>query len=79
MKPVLVNSDGGSPDGTRQVVLDTPVPNGVEKIVTVYQGVSGKGSSFRTIFEIAKALGVRACVVVDSDSAGLAHRPEAVL
>jgi len=67
MKPVLVNSDGGSPDGTRQVVLDTPVPNGVEKIVTVYQGVSGKGSSFRTIFEIAKALGVKACVVVDSD------------
>ena len=67
MKPVLVNSDGGSPDGTRQVVLDTPVPKGVEKIVTVYQGLSGKGSSFRTIFEIAKALGAKACVVVDSD------------
>jgi glycosyltransferase involved in cell wall biosynthesis len=67
MKPVLVNSDGGSPDGTRQVVLDTSVPKGVEKIVTVYQGLSGKGSSFRTIFEIAKALGVKACVVVDSD------------
>lgn len=67
MKPVLVNSDGGSPDGTRQVVLDTPVPNGVDKIVTVYHGASGKGSSFRTIFEIAKALGVKACVVVDSD------------
>ena len=63
MKPVLVNSDGGSPDGTRQVVLDTPVPKEVEKIVTVYQGVSGKGSSFRTIFEIARALGVNACVV----------------
>jgi len=67
MKPVLVNSDGGSPDGTRQVVLDTPVPKEVDKIVTVYQGVPGKGSSFRTIFEIAKALGVKACVVVDSD------------
>ncbi|MBC7252085.1 MAG: glycosyl transferase family 2 [Anaerolineae bacterium] len=67
MKPVLVNSDGGSPDGTRQVVLDTPVPEGVEKIVTIYQGPSGKGSSFRTIFEIAHELGVQACVVVDSD------------
>ena len=67
MKPVLVNSDGGSPDGTRQVVLDTCVPDGVEKIATVYEGVSGKGSSFRTIFEIARALGVEACVVVDSD------------
>ena len=72
LRPVLVNSDGGSPDGTRQVVLDTPVPDGVEKIATVYQGPSGKGSSFRTIFEIARALGVRACVVVDSDLRSIA-------
>ncbi|MDY7039780.1 MAG: glycosyl transferase family 2 [Chloroflexota bacterium] len=72
LRPVLVNSDGGSPDGTRQVVLDTPVPEGVEKIVTVYRGPSGKGSSFRTIFEIARALGVRACVVVDSDLRSIA-------
>ena len=67
MKPVLINSDGDSPDGTRQVALDTPVPKGVEKIVTEYQGLSGKGSAFRTIFEIARALGAKACVVVDSD------------
>ncbi|HIP97210.1 MAG TPA: glycosyltransferase [Anaerolineae bacterium] len=72
LRPVLVNSDGGSPDGTRQVALDTPVPEGVEKIATVYQGPSGKGSSFRTIFEIARALGVRACVVVDSDLRSIA-------
>ena len=67
MKPVLINSDGGSPDGTRQVVLNTPVPQGVEVIATEYQGIPGKGSAFRAIFEIAKALGVKACVVVDSD------------
>ncbi len=67
LKPVLVNSDGGSSDGTRQVVLDTPVPKGVEKMATVYQGVSGKGSAFRTIFEVAKALEAKVCVVVDSD------------
>lgn len=33
----------------------------------MYQGIPGKGSSFRTIFEIANAFGVKACVVVDSD------------
>jgi glycosyltransferase involved in cell wall biosynthesis len=72
LRPVLINSDGGSPDGTRQVVLETPVPEGVEKIVTIYRGPSGKGSSFRTIFEVARALGVRACVVVDSDLRSIA-------
>ncbi len=67
LKPVLINSDGGSPDGTRQVVLNTPVPPGVEVIATEYQGIPGKGSAFRAIFEAAKVLGVKACVVVDSD------------
>jgi glycosyltransferase involved in cell wall biosynthesis len=67
MKAVLVNSDGGSDDGTRQVALDTPVPEGVEVIATEYQGIPGKGSAFRAVFEAAKALGVKVCVVVDSD------------
>lgn len=67
LKPVLVNSDGGSPDGTCDVTLNTPVPEEVGVIATVYQGVSGKGSAFRAIFEIARALGVKVCVVVDSD------------
>ena len=67
MKPVLVNSDGGSPDGTCDVTLNTPVPEKVGVIATVYRGVSGKGSAFRAIFEIACALGVEVCVVVDSD------------
>ena len=67
MKPVLMNSDGGSPDGTLQVVLDTPVPEGVEVIATEYKGIPGKGSAFRAVFEAAKALGAKVCVVVDSD------------
>ena len=67
LKPVLINSDGGSPDGTCQVVLNTPVPQGVEVIATEYQGMPGKGSAFRAVFEAAKALGVKVCVVVDSD------------
>ena len=75
---VLVNSDGGSSDGTRDIVRQTslgPVrtilvagtPRPVEKVVTTYQGIPGKGSAFRTVFEIAQRLEARACMVVDSD------------
>jgi hypothetical protein len=67
LKPVLVNSDGGSEDQTREVVLSTPVPSQVEKIVTPYKGLPGKGSAFLAIFEIAVLLKARVCIVVDSD------------
>jgi glycosyltransferase involved in cell wall biosynthesis len=74
---VLVNSDGGSTDGTMDVVQDTTLDfdtilvrhreGTFHKIVTPYQGIPGKGSAFRTIFEIANALDVKACAVVDAD------------
>ncbi len=67
LKPVLVNSDGGSRDRTREVVIATEVPDEVTKIVTPYRGVAGKGSAFNTIFEIADRLKVKLCIVVDSD------------
>ncbi|RMG67308.1 MAG: glycosyltransferase [Nitrospirae bacterium] len=76
-KAVLVNSDGGSDDGTREVVEKSTIDlesflirhrvNFFQKIVTPYQGIPGKGSAFRTIFEIARSLNARACAVVDSD------------
>ncbi|HSD49158.1 MAG TPA: glycosyltransferase, partial [Actinomycetota bacterium] len=75
---VIVNSDGGSRDGTPEVVASTEIgspqtilarhPLGpVHKILTPYHGVPGKGSALRTIFAIAERLGARACAVVDSD------------
>jgi glycosyltransferase involved in cell wall biosynthesis len=67
LRPVLVNSDGGSSDNTRDVVLETTVPSDVYKIATPYRGTPGKGSAFHTIFEIAARLDVRLCIVVDSD------------
>lgn len=67
LKPVLVNADGGSEDQTPEIVLKTPVPQNVNKIVTPYRGLPGKGSAFRTIFEIADQLKVKICIVVDSD------------
>jgi hypothetical protein len=67
MRPVLVNSDGNSPDGTRDVVLSTSTPKEVQKIALIYPGQSGKGMALRAIMEIARALDVRVCVTVDSD------------
>ena len=77
-RTLLVNSDGGSTDGTPELVKKTILEDldvllmehpvyPVCKIVTPYIGVPGKGSAFRTIFRIAQALGAKACAVVDSD------------
>ncbi|MGH2378405.1 MAG: glycosyltransferase [Candidatus Limnocylindria bacterium] len=62
---VVVNSDGGSDDGTRDRVGESL--DGVPHVVGTYVGLPGKGSAFRAIFEAAARLGVRACAVVDSD------------
>ncbi|HVA87455.1 MAG TPA: hypothetical protein VNF73_14210 [Candidatus Saccharimonadales bacterium] len=82
LRPVLVNADGGSSDGTPRVVIETEPPDYIEQILLVrptnrlarvsltypdVDGVSGKGAALRTIFEIAAAVGVQALVVVDSD------------
>src|SRR2546428_11574176 len=82
LRPVLVNSDAGSPDGTGRVVIETEPPDYIEQILLVrptnkldrvsltypqIDGVGGKGAALRTIFEIAAALEVHALVVVDSD------------
>jgi glycosyltransferase involved in cell wall biosynthesis len=77
-KCVLVNSDGGSTDGTAEVVSNTSIEDLASilvsektrpffKIATPYYGVPGKGSAFRTVFQIADDLNVHACAVVDSD------------
>jgi glucosylglycerate synthase len=77
-RSVLVNSDGGSTDGTSEVVHSTAIDDytaillhhrvePVLKIATPYHGIPGKGSAFRTIFAIARELNVKACAVVDSD------------
>lgn len=82
---VIVNSDGGSDDGTADVVASTELhsPGAIlvshpvspaHKIVTPYHGIPGKGSAFRTVFAIADRLQARACAVVDSDLRSI--RPE---
>jgi hypothetical protein len=77
-RAVIVNSDGGSRDGTPEVVThaEPGSPHAIlashpvspaQRILTPYHGVPGKGSALRTIFAIAERLGARACAVVDSD------------
>jgi hypothetical protein len=82
LRPVLVNADAGSPDGTQRVVVETEPPGYVEQILLVrptnrlqrvsltypeVDGVGGKGAALRTLFEMAAALEVEALVIVDSD------------
>lgn len=75
---VIINSDGGSKDGTREVVLETSLQASqllmlstplkpASKLSFPYHGIPGKGSAFRMIFQMAKDLDAKVCCVVDSD------------
>ncbi|MCS6951668.1 MAG: cell wall biosynthesis glycosyltransferase [Bryobacterales bacterium] len=75
---VIINSDGGSQDGTPQAVLEATLEETalvqapyrvypVHKLSLPYPGTPGKGSAFRTIFLLAQCLGAKAVAVVDAD------------
>ena len=77
-KAVIINSDGGSTDGTRDSVMASRLDESqllffstplfpVHRLSLPYHGVPGKGSAFRLIFQLAKHLQAKACAVVDSD------------
>ena len=77
-KSAIINSDGGSKDGTPKQVLGStaeqkpllqvPYPvYPVNRLSTPYHGIPGKGSAFRMIFLLAQRLGAQACAVVDAD------------
>jgi glycosyltransferase involved in cell wall biosynthesis len=67
MRSVIMIADGGSTDDTREVAKEFEIKPWQEKITSIYRGPAGKGSAFRSIFEAAKHLKVKACMVVDSD------------
>ncbi len=63
---VIINVDNHSPDGTKEVFLNTPTQ--IPKIyISTPEGVKGKGNNFRNLFEAAVELGAKAIVVVDAD------------
>jgi glucosylglycerate synthase len=78
LRGVVINSDGGSTDGTREAVLSARVEDhhlmllstpivGAHRLSVPYHGIPGKGSAFRLIFQMARNLEAKACAVVDSD------------
>jgi len=66
-RSVILIADGGSTDDTREIAREFEIKPWQEKIISIYRGLGGKGSAFRSVFEAAKHLKVKACMVVDSD------------
>ncbi len=78
-RSLIVVSDGDSSAGTIQAALTATTAGDEEillldrkselpdKLAFTYTGLSGKGSAFRAIFEVAKAVDARACAVFDAD------------
>jgi hypothetical protein len=75
---LIVNSDGGSEDGTPEaveqantdgrepIVVRYPL-DPVHRLTTPYHGLPGKGNAFRTLFQIAQVAQARALALVDAD------------
>lgn len=77
-RTVLINSDGGSDDGTPALVRDSSVDEAdtltvshtlrtVHKISTPYHGLPGKGNALRQILTAAELTQARAVAVLDPD------------
>lgn len=67
-KALILISDGGSTDDTREVAESVAIGSfHVEKLVTIYRGLPGKGTAFRLIFEAAVFLKAQALALFDSD------------
>jgi glycosyltransferase involved in cell wall biosynthesis len=76
---LIAISDGNSTDGTvpaamtatiegdEDLLLLDPKVDPPDRVALTYVGMSGKGSAFRAIFELAATLEARACAVLDAD------------
>jgi len=67
LKSAILISDGGSLDDSREKALEAEIPEDVKRMVAIYRGMPGKGTSARAVFEAAKSLKATVCVGVDSD------------
>ena len=77
-KALIVDSDGGSEDGTLDAVEQARTDSHalmtvryplepVHRLTTPYHGLPGKGIAFRTLFQVAQAGQARALAVVDAN------------
>ncbi|MEM0054339.1 MAG: glycosyltransferase [Nitrososphaeria archaeon] len=67
MKGIIVVSDGNSTDKTREIAEEVSLPKNVDKIVTTYPGIPGKGSAIKLILQIAEKLNCKALALIDAD------------
>ncbi|MBI5302238.1 MAG: glycosyltransferase [Chloroflexi bacterium] len=67
LRPVIGVVDGGSSDETPHIAAAQVLPVAVRRIVTTYQGIQGKGSAVRAIFEMTRALKAQVCIVLEAD------------
>jgi hypothetical protein len=73
LRPVIAVVDGGSSDDTVHIATNRGLPQDVRRIVTTYQGIQGKGSAVRAIFEMARLLRVKVCIVLEADLTSLSR------
>ncbi len=67
LKVLVLISDGGSVDDTREVAEASELPPFIEKAVGIYRGLPGKGSAVRGILEASDLLKARVTLMLDSD------------
>jgi len=60
-------ADGGSVDDTREVAAATPAIPGVQRMISIYRGVPGKGTAVRSILDAARLLNAEVCLLFDAD------------
>jgi hypothetical protein len=74
-RTVLVVSDAGSSDGTRDRAAAGPLPAAVvtheapagERVAVPFHGVPGRAMALRTVFAAARRLGARGLVLLEAD------------
>jgi len=66
-KSLILITDGGSVDDTREVAQNVQLPPYIEKAVSIYRGLPGKGTAVRGILEASEFLNAKATLMVDSD------------
>lgn len=64
---VVIIADGGSVDDTREESEQLENSPWIERIISIYRGIPGKGTAVREIFEAASVLRSEVCVLFDSD------------
>lgn len=71
---LILNADGGSTDDTANIVKSVKSTDKIAVITTPYQGISGKGSAFKSFFEAALIGKARILLTIDSDNLSITEK-----